>query len=66
MSVVFDFNASVSDAAPMYPMLLSVYLTKMKKKSGLFMDVICVLFSCVFTSQIKFCECCVQFQCFTH
>ena len=42
-SVVFDFNASLIDAAPLSPILLSVDLVKMEK-SGLLMDVICVLF----------------------
>ena len=58
MSVVFDFNASLNDVAPVSPILLSVYLMKMEK-SGLLMDVICVLFSFVLTFQIKFRECCV-------
>ena len=45
MSVVFDFNASLNDVAPVSPMLLSVDLIVMKKKGGvLFMDAICVLF----------------------
>ena len=43
MSAVFDFNASLNDAAPPSPMLLSVDLLK-KENSELFMDVICVLF----------------------
>ena len=40
---MFDFNASLNDVAPMYPMLLAVDLMRMEK-SGLFMDAICVLF----------------------
>ena len=43
MSVVFDFNASLIDAAPLSPMLLSVDLMRMEN-SGLLMDDICVLF----------------------
>ena len=42
MSVVFDFSASLSDVAPVSPMLLPV--DKNEKKSGLLMDTICVLF----------------------
>ena len=44
VSVAFDFNASPNDVAPVSPMLLSVDLMGMKKKSGLLMDVICVAF----------------------
>ncbi len=43
MSVVFDFNASFSDAAPVPPILLPVDLMRMEK-SGLFMDAIFVMF----------------------
>ena len=43
MSVEFDFNASLIDVAPVSPMLLSVDLIKVEK-SGLLMDIICVLF----------------------
>ena len=43
MSVLFDFNASLDDAAPVNPMLLSVDLMRMRK-SGLLMNAICVLF----------------------
>ena len=61
MSVVFDFNASPNDVAPVFPMLFTIELMRMekKKKSGSLMDVICVLFLLVFTTQIEFCECCV-------
>ena len=38
VSVVFDFNASLSDAAPVSPMLLSVDM-KRKEKSELLIDV---------------------------
>ena len=40
---MFDFNASLNDAAPMAPIPLPVYLTRIGQ-FGLFMDVICVLF----------------------
>ena len=43
VSVVFDFNASLNDVAPFSPILLPVDLMRMEK-SGLLMDVICVLF----------------------
>ena len=56
-SAVFDFNASLNDAAPVSPMLLPVDLMKMK--SGLLVDTICVLFLCVFTTQIEVSERCV-------
>ena len=42
-SVVFDFNASLNDAAPVSPILLPVDLMRMEK-SGLLIDSICVLF----------------------
>ena len=40
---MFDFNASLNDFVPVSPILLSVYLKRMKK-SGSFMDAIFVLF----------------------
>ena len=40
---MFDFNASLNDAAPMVPMLFPVHLMRMRK-NRLSMDVICVLF----------------------
>ena len=43
VSVVFDFNTSLNDVAPVSSMLLTVDLMKMEK-GGLLMDVICVLF----------------------
>ena len=55
VSVVFDFNASLSDVAPVSPIVLSVdYVIK----SGELVDTICVV-CFVFTLQIEFCECCV-------
>ena len=41
VSVVFDFNDSLNDVAPVSPMLLSVY-EKRKGKSDLLMDTFCV------------------------
>ena len=43
MSVVFDFNASLNDVAPLSLMLLSVDMMIIKK-NGLLVDIICVLF----------------------
>ena len=57
VSVVFDFNASHNDAAPVSPILLPAYV-KRKEKSDLLMDVFCVS-SFVFTTQIEYRECCV-------
>ena len=42
-SVVFDFNDSHNDFAPISPMLLPIVI-KRKEKSELLMDVICVSF----------------------
>ena len=55
MSVVFDFNPSLSDVAPASSMLFPVDLMRMEK-SGLQTDAICVV-SFVFTAQVEFCEC---------
>ena len=43
MSVVFNFNASLIDVAPVSPIQLPVDLMRVEK-SGLLMDIICVLF----------------------
>ena len=48
VSVVFDFNASLNDVAPVSPMPLSVDVMRMEK-SELLMDVFCVSLSFVFT-----------------
>ena len=56
VSVVFDFNASLNDAAPLSPILLPVDV-KRKEKSDLSMDAFCVF--CFFAYQIEFSECCV-------
>ena len=45
MSVVFDFNASLNDAAPVSPMM-SVDLMR-TEKSGLLMDAFFALFFCL-------------------
>ena len=58
VSVVFDFNASLNDVAPLSPMLFPVILMRMEK-SGLFMDAICVLLLFVFTTRIEPNDCCV-------
>ena len=58
-SVVFDFNDSLNSVAPVCPMLLSVVEKKENEKSELLMDVFCVSFSFVFTTQTEFSECCV-------
>ena len=58
MSVVFDFNNSFNDFAPVSPMLLSGYVMR-KEKSEWLMDVFCVSSFFVFTPQIEFNECCV-------
>ena len=46
VSVVFDFNASLNDVAPVSPISLSVGVMK-KEKSELLMDVFCVSFFCL-------------------
>ena len=57
VSVVFDFNDSLNDVAPVSPMLLSIDV-KRKGKSELLMDAVSVcLLSFVFTTKIKFSEC---------
>ena len=56
MSVVFDFNASLNDVAPVSPILLSVDWMRMEKE-WLLIYAICVLFLFVFTPEIKFHEC---------
>ena len=45
VSVVFDFNASLNDVAPMFPIKPTVCLMRMEK-SGLLMDVICAVSFC--------------------
>ena len=57
MSVVFDFNVSANDDAPVTPMSFSVDLTRNKKwiADGCHLCVV----SFVFTFHIEFRECCV-------
>ena len=57
VSVVFDFNASLNDVAPVSSILLSVDLIKMQKGRSL-VNTVCVV-SFAFTFQIEFSECCV-------
>ena len=57
VSVVFDFNASLNDVAPLSLMLLPVDLMKMEK-SRLLIYVMCVV-SFILTFQFEFNECCV-------
>ena len=50
VSVVFDYNDSLNDVAPVSPMVLSVDMVK-KEKNGLMIDVICVSsFFCIHDS----------------
>ena len=50
MSVVFDFDASLNDVAPVSPISLAVDVMRMEK-SGLLMDVFCVpSFFCIHNS----------------
>ena len=56
-SVVFDFNDSLNDIAPVSQILLPVDVKRMEK-SDLLIDVVCVS-SFVLTLQIECNECCV-------
>ena len=59
VSVVFDFNNSLNDFAPVSPMLLSVDEKRIGRRVNcLWMSFVC-LPSFVFTTQIEFSECCV-------
>ena len=50
MSVVFDFNDSLNDVAPVAPMLFTVDVMRMEK-SELLMNVFCVTsFFCLYES----------------
>ena len=63
MSVVFDFNDSLNDVAPVSPILPSVYDVIEKKKSDLLMDFFCASsFFCLRTIDLECLECCVQHQ----
>ena len=56
VSVVFDFNASLNDVAPVSPMSLSVDLMRMEK-SGLLIDAVLCAVSFVLTNQIELSDC---------
>ena len=64
VSVVFDFNASLNGIAPARLILLSVNENNIERVNCWLMSFMCLL-SFVFTTQIKFCECCVWLQWFT-
>ena len=49
VSVVFDFNTSLNDVAPVSPILFTVDVMRMEK-SELLMDVFCVSFFCLHDS----------------
>ena len=53
VSVVFDFNASLNDVAPLSPMLFTVDLMRIKK-SGLFIGFIYVLFLLCLPFRLRF------------
>ena len=55
---MFDFNASLNDVAPVFPILLSVDVMINKTKKCLWMSFVCLSFF-VFTTQIELNECCV-------
>ena len=57
VSVVFDFNASLNDATPVSPILLSVDVKINEKAWFVGGCNLCVLSSFVFTFQIEFSEC---------
>ena len=58
MSVVFDFNTSLNDVAPVSPILLTV-IVKRKGNSDSLMHIFAYFLSVLFTIQIEFSECCV-------
>ena len=58
VSVVFDFNASLSDVAPFSPISLSVDLMRVEKEYLVVGCLLCVV-SFFFTFKIEFLECCV-------
>ena len=58
VSVVFDFNDSLNDVAPAFPILLPVDV-KRKEKSELLMDVFCMSSFFCLTTQVEFSDCCV-------
>ena len=58
VSVVFDFNVSLIDVAPVSPMQLTVVFDENEKELVVGGYRLCVV-SFVFTTQIKCCDCCV-------
>ena len=58
VSVVFDFNDSLNDVAPVSPILFSVDVKINEKSESLMCLFVCIL-SSVFTTQIEFSECSV-------
>ena len=64
VSVVFDFNDSLNDVAPVSPILLAVDVMR-NEKSVLSINAFYVSFLNVLTTKIEFNECCVCFQCLT-
>ena len=63
-SVMFDFNASLNDVAPVSPIVLSV-VRLWKGRVICFQMTFASSFVFVFTTQVEYHECCVWFQCFT-
>ena len=59
VSVVFNFNASLNDVAPVSPMSLSVNFVKKKRKEWIVDRCYLCAVSFMFTLQIKLNECCV-------
>ena len=55
MSVVFDFNDSLNDAAPVSPIPLPIDANRKKRVNCLWMSFVC-LPAFVFTTQIEFLE----------
>ena len=58
VSAVFDFNASLNDVAPVFPMLFTDELNENGKELIVDGWHLCVV-SFVLTTQIKYCKCCV-------
>ena len=58
VSVVLNFNASLSDVAPFSPISLSVDLMRVEKEYLVVGCLLCVV-SFFFTFKIEFLECCV-------
>ena len=55
---MLDFNASLNDVAPVYPMLFPVDLLRKEQELIVGKCHLCVV-SFVFTIQVEFHECCV-------